>query len=168
MHVCGSCRVIECRPNLARSPRDSPGLGCVCGKPSWHFHPPTKELQECNTRATTSTFFMYCRRAGGRNIARCINPSKHVWISDNFLAETFQQFAHRGLLFKRYGSNVPGPLEARRRLAKRRMAGTTAYTPSWNIEYDLSVLFGFTKHQVGSFQWEPPKPTPVVVDQHGV
>ena len=46
----------------------------------------------------------------------------HIWITDELLHDTFDRFCSlctpKG---RRHGSNVPGPLEARRRLAKRRM-----------------------------------------------
>lgn len=50
----------------------------------------------------------------------------YIWVSDDLLAHTFNTFvrAHR-----RHGSNVPGPLEARKRAAKRRTT-TLAQIPS--------------------------------------
>ncbi|PYI18451.1 hypothetical protein BO99DRAFT_335392 [Aspergillus violaceofuscus CBS 115571] len=41
----------------------------------------------------------------------------HVWISDDLLASTFRSFVKSQ---RRHASRVPGPLEARRRLAKRK------------------------------------------------
>lgn len=41
----------------------------------------------------------------------------HVWIGEDLLASTFRRFVN---CQRRHGCQVPGPLEARRRLAKRR------------------------------------------------
>jgi hypothetical protein len=51
----------------------------------------------------------------------------HVWISDAHLASVFNRFVnctlhHKQQQQRRYESRVPGPLEARRRLAKRKNA----------------------------------------------
>ena len=40
-----------------------------------------------------------------------------IWITDAVLADSFRRFTH---VIRRHGSNVPGPLEARRRASKRR------------------------------------------------
>ncbi|KAF2760742.1 hypothetical protein EJ05DRAFT_507998 [Pseudovirgaria hyperparasitica] len=56
--------------------------------------------------------------------------SDHIWISDELLADTFAHFTLRNRPTKRYGSNVPGPLEARRRLDKRRHTSVASYGPS--------------------------------------
>ncbi|KAK5798149.1 hypothetical protein VI817_004440 [Penicillium citrinum] len=61
----------------------------------------------------------------------------YMWISDDLLATTFRRFANGQ---RRHGSCVPGPLEARRRLAKRRntaLAGIGAGPPE-----DIACLFG--------------------------
>lgn len=61
----------------------------------------------------------------------------HLWISDDLLAATFRRFANGQ---RRHGSCVPGPLEARRRLAKRRntvFASIGAGSPE-----DIACLFG--------------------------
>ncbi|KAF3388310.1 hypothetical protein F1880_003771 [Penicillium rolfsii] len=61
----------------------------------------------------------------------------YLWISDDLLAATFRRFANGQ---RRHGSCVPGPLEARRRLAKRRntvLAGFGAGSAE-----DIACLFG--------------------------
>ncbi|WEW58038.1 hypothetical protein PRK78_003505 [Emydomyces testavorans] len=63
----------------------------------------------------------------------------HVWISDALLARSFAQFATAP---RRYGSNVPGPLEARRRLARRRNANL-AMVGGGSAGVDPSLLFGW-------------------------
>ncbi|KAJ5662088.1 uncharacterized protein N7477_009704 [Penicillium maclennaniae] len=63
------------------------------------------------------------------------STSDHLWISDDLLATTFRHFANGQ---RRHGSCVPGPLEARRRLAKRR---NTALAGIGGVE-DIACLFG--------------------------
>lgn len=61
----------------------------------------------------------------------------HPWVSDDLLAATFRRFVNGQ---RRHGSCVPGPLEARRRLARRRntaLAGSGA-----NSAEDIACLFG--------------------------
>ncbi|KAJ5899529.1 hypothetical protein N7495_004273 [Penicillium taxi] len=61
----------------------------------------------------------------------------HLWISDDLLAATFRRFANGQ---RRHGSCVPGPLEARRRLARRRntdLAGIGGASAE-----DIACLFG--------------------------
>jgi hypothetical protein len=60
-----------------------------------------------------------------------------IWISDSQLSAAFDRFARS--VQKRHGSNVPGPLEAQRRLAKRKMAGLTVHAP---LPLDIGSLFG--------------------------
>lgn len=62
----------------------------------------------------------------------------HVWISEELLASTFRRFASGQ---RRYESRVPGPLEARRRLAKRRNTGLASVAGSGPMD-DIACLFG--------------------------
>ena len=64
--------------------------------------------------------------------------SDHVWISQELLDSTFQSFAHGQ---RRRGSQVPGPLEARRRLAKRRNTALTSVAGFGPFD-DVSCLLG--------------------------
>lgn len=59
---------------------------------------------------------MKVRIGAGRRTAPRSVPAA-LWITDDVLAEAFQRFA---CVPVRHGSHVPGPLEARRRAAKRR------------------------------------------------
>lgn len=63
---------------------------------------------------------------------------------------------------RRYGSNVPGPLEARRRLGKRRMTAAMYCEPPQAPLFDIGNLFSFgrsnNKNQ-HEMQWLPPRPT---------
>lgn len=71
----------------------------------------------------------------------------HVWISEDFLATTFCRFANGGSggagrkQQRRYESRAPGPLEARRRLAKRRNTALASIAGSGPLG-DISCLFG--------------------------
>src|SRR5699024_10886706 len=69
----------------------------------------------------------------------------HVWISDDFLATTFRRFTNGGNTGRkqqrRYESRAPGPLEARRRLAKRRNTALASIAGSGPLG-DISCLFG--------------------------
>lgn len=71
---------------------------------------------------------------------RALRPSgssaqDHPWVSDDLIAAAFHRFVHG---HRRHGSSVPGPLEARRRLAKRR---NTALAGISGAE-DIACLFG--------------------------
>ncbi|KAJ5928838.1 hypothetical protein N7466_007794 [Penicillium verhagenii] len=61
----------------------------------------------------------------------------HPWVSDDLLAATFRRFANGQ---RRHGSCVPGPLEARRRLARRRNTALAGFGAS-PVE-DIACLFG--------------------------
>lgn len=62
----------------------------------------------------------------------------HVWISQDFLASVFRSFAYAQC---RHGSQVPGPLEARRRLAKRRNTALARIGDFGPLD-DVVCLFG--------------------------
>ncbi|OOF98931.1 hypothetical protein ASPCADRAFT_127518 [Aspergillus carbonarius ITEM 5010] len=80
----------------------------------------------------------------GRHAYRhAIQPSSsglidHVWISEDFLASAFRRFANGQ---RRYESRVPGPLEARRRLAKRRNTALAGIAGTGPLD-DIACLFG--------------------------
>ncbi|PGH06435.1 hypothetical protein AJ79_06525 [Helicocarpus griseus UAMH5409] len=67
-----------------------------------------------------------------------IVPTDHVWVSDRFVSETFARFVRQ---HTRYGSSVPGPLEAQKRLSKRRNAALTLVQPP-PPAMDAALLFG--------------------------
>ncbi|KAE8373737.1 hypothetical protein BDV26DRAFT_271407 [Aspergillus bertholletiae] len=62
----------------------------------------------------------------------------HVWISEDFLTSTFRRFTNSQ---RRYESRVPGPLEARRRLAKRRNTVLASLGGPGPLD-DIGCLFG--------------------------
>ncbi|KAH8726609.1 hypothetical protein GQ44DRAFT_613317 [Phaeosphaeriaceae sp. PMI808] len=87
---------------------------------------------------------------------------QHIWISDELLSSTLHQFfpspcPHQ----KRHGSHVPGPLEARRRAAKRRMTVSANFYPQdiFPSSFNLGALFGFRSNpNQPSWRYEPPSP----------
>ena len=82
-------------------------------------------------------------------------PSDSVWITNEALRNAFKRFvvSRTG---KRYGSFVPGPLESRRRLGKRRMAHLTEHIPT--SATNLGPLWGFFG-DIGNTQWQWEAPT---------
>ncbi|KAG4432210.1 hypothetical protein IFR05_012309 [Cadophora sp. M221] len=98
-----------------------------------------------------------CRRALQRQI---YTPSDSVWISDEALSLVFQRFCAVSKTRKRYGSFVPGPLESRRRLGKRRMAlqADATPTPASGIAA-LWGSFGGSLWEVDRTRWEWQPPT---------
>src|SRR4051812_42151555 len=62
-----------------------------------------------------------CCRAVPRS-SQALAPSESIWISDALLLSTFQRFLAVSKGTQRHGSFVPGPLEHRRRMGKRRIA----------------------------------------------
>ena len=92
---------------------------------------------------------MPCRpRLCQRFAAQLSNPSpalpgsNHIWISDELLAEAFNRYVRVSHTTRRYGSNVPGPLEARRRATKRRMGMAVAGAAMGPSGGDFGALFG--------------------------
>jgi hypothetical protein len=85
----------------------------------------------------------------------------YICISDDTLAAAYRRFANTCLVnhnhtnTRRHGSNVPGPLEARRRLARRRMAGLSMAGPSPGLIPDFGALFGSGGVDMTSL-WAPP------------
>lgn len=53
---------------------------------------------------------------------QALSSTKSIWISNALLLSTFQCFLANSKGTRRHGSFVPGPLESRRRMGKRRMA----------------------------------------------
>ncbi|KAE8354674.1 hypothetical protein BDV28DRAFT_146877 [Aspergillus coremiiformis] len=78
----------------------------------------------------------------------------HIWISEDFLTSTFRRFANGQ---RRYESRVPGPLEARKRLAKRRNTVLASLGGSGPLD-DIGCLFGRNGREhlkwVGGQSWD--------------
>jgi hypothetical protein len=98
-----------------------------------------------------------CRRA-----VQSLHPpvAPHVWISDELLSSTVLRFFRDSCpQQKRHGSHVPGPLEARRRAAKRRMTVSAGFYPQESLPWpslNLGALFGFRARPPPSWRYEPP------------
>ena len=94
---------------------------------------------------------LVCRRAVQHGF---IPIPDHVWISDEMLSAAMRRFT-LSRFPRRNGSSVPGPLEASRRLAKRRMMGLAVAGGGSGL--DLSAVMGMDgKLKRGSWNWEPP------------
>ena len=77
-----------------------------------------------------------------------------IWVSDSLLASAFERYAATFRTGARYGSSVPGPMEHKKRLAKRHMGElhfgqSHAAAPIW----DLANLVDLTR-----WKWTPPTP----------
>ncbi|KLJ13472.1 hypothetical protein EMPG_11575 [Blastomyces silverae] len=103
----------------------------------------------------------------------------HIWICDELVNEGFYRFARH---HKRYGSSVPGPLEAQKRLSRRRHAAL-ALMGSSSPAVDPAILCGRPQqnsdvHPIGANPWSlqaqeafpylyndaPPVPQPLGAD----
>ncbi|KAK0256932.1 hypothetical protein B0A54_07428 [Friedmanniomyces endolithicus] len=88
--------------------------------------------------------------------------STAIWITDDLLAEAFHRFARvlHTHTNRRHGSNNPGPLEARRRHARRRMGLASAVPVGGPPVVDLGALFGLGARSPAqpekSWKWEAP------------
>ncbi|KAL8736704.1 MAG: hypothetical protein Q9166_000070 [cf. Caloplaca sp. 2 TL-2023] len=83
-------------------------------------------------------------------------PSDHIWISDEILDHAFYRYLQLRA-GRRHGSAVPGPLEARKRVSKRRIMdlAPTAGGPDLHPGF-LAGLGGGQENQQ-SWQWQTPK-----------
>ncbi|PWY70970.1 hypothetical protein BO70DRAFT_389714 [Aspergillus heteromorphus CBS 117.55] len=80
-----------------------------------------------------------CRHVLQPSVPSSHGITDHVWISDDFLISTFRRFAANGQ--RRYESRVPGPLEARRRLARRKNTSLSVIAGAGPLD-DIACLFG--------------------------
>lgn len=84
---------------------------------------------------------------------------QHVWIADDQLSIAVNRFFRTTCPYqKRHGSHVPGPLEARRRAAKRRMTASAAFYPQDHFlpSFNLRALFAFRRSPSPAWQYQPP------------
>lgn len=83
----------------------------------------------------------------------------HIWISDEILNATIQRFG-RLAVFKRNVSLAPGPLEARKRETKRRLAHISQVNGGTSGSLDPVLLTGINERaSEGQWHWQSPKST---------
>lgn len=115
---------------------------------------------------------MRCPPIACHRAAQSLNntPADHIWISDDLLSAAVSRFFRASCPHqRRHGSNVPGPLEARRRASKRKMTLQASMDAGGGMPvplFNFGALFG--RHQTGEPHWryepptlrteEPPKP----------
>ncbi|KAE9978543.1 hypothetical protein BLS_000476 [Venturia inaequalis] len=99
---------------------------------------------------------MPSRAPSCRHVARSIYTSNFspLWITDEVVDNAFDRFLRVSRTAKRYGSSVPGPLEAQRRLSKRRVAGLAAV--GGPAAFDVGVLFGSGPPTRDELNWHAP------------
>jgi hypothetical protein len=102
-----------------------------------------------------------CQRFAAQlsNTPPALPGNNHIWISDELLAEAFNRYVRVSHTAKRHGSNVPGPLEARRRATKRRMGMAVAGAAMGPPGGDFGALFGAGAGQPSiqnSWSWTAP------------
>jgi hypothetical protein len=86
---------------------------------------------------------------------------QHIWVPDEVLSLAVHRFFHSTCpQQKRHGSNIPGPLEARRRAAKRRMTASAGFYPqeSFPTSFSFGALFSYRSKPENSWRYEPPSP----------
>lgn len=96
-----------------------------------------------------------CWRAVHRSQSSNHSP---LWITDDVLANAYYSFFKVSQTRKRFGSNVPGPLEAQRRLAKRKLAGLA--TARGAMPFDFGALFANGPPTQHDLRWQAPRSSP--------
>lgn len=108
--------------------------------PSWRSSESTSRHTNGKNSPSPSTNPMSVGRHTCRKTLRITSvvPTDYVWISDELVVKHFQRFATQ---HKRHGSSVPGPLEARKRLARRRNTSLASSTISGG-PVDFGTIMG--------------------------
>ncbi|KAH8815074.1 hypothetical protein F5884DRAFT_895022 [Xylogone sp. PMI_703] len=103
---------------------------------------------------------MLSRPAGCcRAVQHQLRSSDSVWLSEEILERYFRRFCAISRTARRHGSSVPGPMESRRRLGKRRMAHASEAVPIARQEFP--TFWGTFVHvDMTQWQWQPPKSPP--------
>ncbi|KAK5690923.1 hypothetical protein LTR17_025831 [Elasticomyces elasticus] len=88
-------------------------------------------------------------------------PSQTIhWITDDILADALHRFARVSHTYARHASSTPGPLEARRRHARRRMGLAAAAASNGPPMIDIGAMFGMGAKMPAqpekSWRWEAP------------
>ena len=92
-------------------------------------------------------------------------PKDYLWSSEEVLNNAINHFS-RGIIFRRHVGIVPGPLEARKRAAKRRMVNLAQVGGAGEIDPSLFGGPGYAPGQNG-WQWQSPS-APATKDAEGV
>src|SRR5277367_4008699 len=93
-----------------------------------------------------------CRPAVQRSIRA---TSEAIWITDDVLSRALQRFCLITRSSKRHASSVPGPMESRRRIGKRRIANLSEVVQTPVQEFGaLWGVSGALERQ--QWQWEAP------------
>ena len=82
----------------------------------------------------------------------------YIWIGDQLPQRTLRSFVHRTLC-KRNASSIPGPLEARKRVSKRRMVNVTPVIGPAPVDPGLFAGLG-DQGELGNWQWKPTENLP--------
>ncbi|KZF24357.1 hypothetical protein L228DRAFT_259587 [Xylona heveae TC161] len=115
---------------------------------------------------------MFARPAAYRQAVqqKFVSPPDYVWIGDELLNNVLHRFVGIGCSCrKRYSSNVPGPMEARRRLARRRIANIAVAIGSSPV--DCPPILGMTELSGRQgWKWEAPslpsaRPVPATLEK---
>ena len=92
-------------------------------------------------------------------------PKDYIWISEEALNNAINHFSRR-ITFRRHVGAVPGPLEARKRAAKRRMVNVAQVGGAGDLDPSLLGSPGSAPGPSG-WQWQSPT-APVTKDTEGV
>lgn len=121
------------------------------------FDVPTEVLLERHdTQCDQLARFMSLKRHVCR-LPFHVKPARdHVWIGEDVLDNAMRQFAHAKIT-KRFVSLAPGPLEARKRVTKRRMVNLAQVGDAEGVDPALLQGFGGAQER-RDWRWESPKP----------
>lgn len=100
---------------------------------------------------------MSLKRHACRLSARLEAPDSHVWISEATLDNAIQRFSH-ARISRRHVGLAPGPLEARKRAAKRRMMNLAQV--GCGGRFDPSLLPGYGATREEGWHWQGPTVSP--------
>ncbi len=100
---------------------------------------------------------MSLKRHAYRLPARLKTPNSHIWISEAILDNVIQRFSHAKFP-RRHVGLAPGPLEARKRAAKRRMMNLAELEGGGG--FDPSLIPGFGTAPETGWQWQSPTSIP--------
>lgn len=100
---------------------------------------------------------MSLKRHACRLPIRLKTPDRHIWISEATLDNVIQRFS-QAKTPRRHVGLAPGPLEARKRAAKRRMMNMAKVGGGGG--FDPSMIPGFGSTLESGMQWQSPTSSP--------